>query len=715
MEPTLDQFDAAIAKAQAAGDNAAVSEITQARQSRYAQAYTKASAAGDVGAADELASHYRQNRAGWSRDAANSDPVWISNAKTLYSEVEKKPFEGQDADASEWLKNYMGDFNYRLLGSEKVGLRNTLGIASDVKNFSPQAKAAFLTSMDDFDAFPTFSMEGAGDAAARIATDPSTYIGLGGLGAGEGAVQGAKEAAKIGTKALLKQALKKTLVRGATSAVEGATASAVSDAARQEAEIGAGRMDSFDPTRTLEAAGKGAVVAGTIGTVTGGISAARASRKNKVTALASDAINENSDQAAMKAEHVMELKDSRDAPTNLTKQVKVIDANSIAKDYTDTAASLAKDTNLPTDVKDRIRYALLNPRATSEAELQRLEQSSAEGAAVASAIRKRKISESLTARDEGDDNLVKRGFRRALDFQTYLPPVATRAIQEVFRIPKRFEHINDKILSNRNVAVAQDILNRTGPSSATTGLDVLKDSVSRARITAANAVKAQEAQKLQKVQAQKASQSLQKEGFDILHDKPLGEAADWLDANRGNLTADQYKSYAKELIAKKKALDAAAAKSAKAKTPSGNNPVPKVPRAPKSTPAGTTGPLVSGEFPTAGIKVETTPIEPKTGVRDHVLHARGRSEIQQMEKDVLAKAEGMPQGSKLRVAHEGYIRALRTYAKNDQKLRDEALDAAMEHLSPDEQDTLWANVKGLDQRFKTMTPDDLREAVKKAK
>jgi hypothetical protein len=244
---------------------------------------------------------------------------------------------------------------------------------------------------------------------------------------------------------------------------------------------------------------------------------------------------------------------------------------------------------------------------------------------------------------------------------------------------------------------------------------VLKDSVSRARVAAADAVKAKEAEKLQKTQARTASQSLQKEGFDILQDKPLGEAADWLDANRGNLTADQYKSYAKELIAKKKALDAAAAKAAKAKTPTGNIPAPKAPAAPKSARAGTTGPLVSGEFPNAGIKVETTPIAPKTGVRDHVLHARGRSEIQQMEKDVLSKAESMPQGSKLRVAHEGYIRALRTYAKNDQKLRDEALDAAMEHLSPDEQDTLWANVKGLDQRFKTLTPDDLREAVKKAK
>jgi hypothetical protein len=714
MEPTLDQFDAAIAKAQAAGDNAAVSEITQARQSRYAQAYTKASAAGDVGAADELASHYRQNRSGWSRDAANSDPVWISNAKTLYSEVEKKPFEGQDADASEWLKNYMGDFNYRLLGSEKVGLRNTLGIASDVKNFSPQAKAAFLTSMDDFDALPTFSMEGAGDAAARIATDPSTYIGLGGLGAGEGAVQGAKEAAKIGTKALLKQALKKTLVRGATSAVEGATASAVSDAARQEAEIGAGREDSFDPTRATKAAGIGALGAGITGGLTGGISAARAYRKNKVTALASNKINENPDLAAMEAEHVTDLSTLRGDPTKRRDTVSVKEANAVAKDYLDEATSLAKDAKLPTEVKDRIRAATLNPRATPEAELQRLEQTSAEGAAVASAVRKMKLSESLTARDEGQDNFVKRGIRQGLDFLP-VPPVIARTIQQVLRAPKRSELINDSILSKRNLAVAQDILNRTGPSSATTGLDVLKDSVSRARTAAADAVKAKEAQKLQKTQAQAASQSLQKAGFDVLHDKPLGEAADWLDANRGNLTADQYKSYAKELIAKKKALDAAAAKAAKAKTPSGNNPAPRAPRAPKSTPAGTTGPLVSGEFPTAGIKVETTPVEPKTGVRDYVLHARGRSEIQGMEKDVLAKAEQMPAGSKLRVAHEGYIRALRTYAKNDQKLRDEALDAAMEHLSPDEQDTLWANVKGLDQRFKTMTPDDLREAVKKAK
>src|SRR5690349_13140814 len=100
MDYTLDQFNEAIGKAQAAGDDAAVAEITQARQAKFAQAYDKASAAGDVNAAEEIAGHYRQNRQDWSRDTANSDPVWISNAKTLYNEVEKKPFEGDDAAAS---------------------------------------------------------------------------------------------------------------------------------------------------------------------------------------------------------------------------------------------------------------------------------------------------------------------------------------------------------------------------------------------------------------------------------------------------------------------------------------------------------------------------------------------------------------------------------------------------------------------------------------
>jgi hypothetical protein len=682
MEPTLDQFDAAIAKAQTAGDDAAVKEITQARQSRFAQAYEKASAAGDVGAADEIAGHYRQNRQGWSRETANTDPVWLSNAKALYAEVEKKPFEGNDAAASDWLKGYMGDFNYRLLGSEKVGLRNTIGIARDVQNFSPRGKAAFLAAMDDFDALPSFSMEGAKDAAVRMATDPSTYIGLGGLGIGEGAVQGAKEAAKIGTQQLLKAAIKKTIARSATAAIEGATQAAVTDTARQEAEIGAGRLEDFDPTRTLEEAGRGAKVGGLVGGLTGAVSAARASRANKVTALASDKINDNADLAAMEAEHVTDLSNLKGEPTKRRNAVTVKEANAVAKDYLDEATMLAKDANLPTDVKDRIEFAAKNPRATPEAELQRLEQGSREGAAVASAIRKMKLSESLTARDEGQDSIVKRGLRRVLDWQTVIPPAAARAVQEVLRAPKRSELINDSILSKRNIAVAQDILQRTGPSSATTGLDVLQDSVKRARIVKENALKAKADEKLAKDQAKAASQSLQKDGFDLLQEKDLGPAADWLDANRTNLTADQYQSYAQKLIARKKALDKVAAKAA-----------PKPPRAPRQTA------LQSIEFPRAGITMgDAVPNPNPIRMRDQYNY--GAKGINMLEEEVLSKAREMPVGSKLRQAHEKYIRTLRQSAKNNQGLRDDALDAAMEGLSEKEQDILYANVRKLDERFK---------------
>jgi hypothetical protein len=691
MEPTIDQHQAALANAQAAGDDAAVARISKKIRDAHAGAYQAASEAGDVQAADRIAAKYRETRgADWSRESANSDPMWINNAKTLYSEVEKKPFEGDDKTAAEWLKGYMSDFNYRLLGSEKLGLRNTLGIAGDVKNFSPKAKAAFLTSMDDFDALPTFSGEGAVEAGKRVLTDPSTLIGIGGLGAGEAAVQGAKEAAMIGTKQLLKSALRRVVARSATAAVEGAAASGLTDAARQEAEIGGGREQEFDPMRTVKAAGTGAAVAGTIGAVTGGVSAARASRKNKVVALASDKINKDSDMAAMEAEHVMDLKGALDDPTKRRNTITVKEANAVAKDYSDTAVSLAKRSKLSRVVKEQIQDASLNPRATSERELQRLEQGSTEGAAVASAIRKMKLSESLTARDEGGDNIVKRGIRGALDFIP-MPPALARAGQQILRAPKRSELINDSILSKRNVAVAQNVLDRTGPSSASTGLDVLRDRANRARILDETTAKAQDLAKVAAQNRKVAAQNLQKEGFDVLQDGDLGKAADWLDANRDNLTAGQYQSYAQKLIAKKKALD----KAAGIKSPTGNKPAPKAPRAPQSARAGTA--------------------EPGTDIRDIKKYELGTARIQKMEEDVLNTAKGMPAGSKLRVAHEGYIRALRTTAKKDQGLRDEALDAAMEHLSPDEQDILWANVQKLDEHFKTMTADDLKKAVKKAK
>ena len=54
--------------------------------------------------------------------------------------------------------------------SEALGARSTIGIDLYVKDFSPKAKSAFLSSMGDFDALPVFSGEGALAAAGRIAT-----------------------------------------------------------------------------------------------------------------------------------------------------------------------------------------------------------------------------------------------------------------------------------------------------------------------------------------------------------------------------------------------------------------------------------------------------------------------------------------------------------------------------------------------------------------
>ena len=485
MAYTIEQHQQALEKAQAAGDEAAVARISQKIRDAHAGAYDKATEAGDIDAAERIATKYREARGDtWSRESANSDPVWVKNAKTLYQEVEKKPFEGDDATAAEWLKGYMSDFNYRLLGSEKLGLRNTIGISQDVKNFSPKGKAAFLTAMDDFDALPTFSGEGFVEAGKRVLTDPSTLVGIGGLGGGEAAVQGAKQAAKMGVKALIKAGTKKALTSAATSAAEGAVYAGAQDAARQNAEINAGREDEFDPMRTAKAAGTGALVAGAPALVVGGGRAVINRELHDVTAQAADKVRKNADTAAMEAEHVLDLKAQRDAPTNLRQHVTVSDANAVSKNYKDSAVALAQRAKLNRTVKEKIQDAVRNPRATTEAQLDDLAMSSPEGAAVAQAVRKSKVANAVTARGETEDNVVKRTIRHGVDYLP-IPPVLARTIQHVLRAPTRTEHINSRVLSKKSVKVAEEVLKQTGPSSATTGMDNLEGIVAASRRKAA--------------------------------------------------------------------------------------------------------------------------------------------------------------------------------------------------------------------------------------
>lgn len=289
MAYTIEQYQKALGQAQAAGDDAAVADLSKRMEgARYLDAYHRAAADNNIEATEDLAQRYRETRGSWSRADARSDPMWVKNARTLHKDVTKKDFTGDDQEAADWLSDYMSDFNYRLvplevpeglplplpgmstminMAGKAIGAeKGTLNIASDVQNFSKEGKAAFLAAMDDFDALPA-SMEGTGELAKRVVTDPSTVVGAGTFGIGTGVAQGAKEVAKQGLKQALKFGAKQAAKAGAISAGEGAVYGGTSEALRQKAEIGAGGREDYDPEQIAKSAGTAAAVSGVAGTV----------------------------------------------------------------------------------------------------------------------------------------------------------------------------------------------------------------------------------------------------------------------------------------------------------------------------------------------------------------------------------------------------------------------------------------------------------------
>ena len=97
----------------------------------------------------------------------------------------------------------------------------------------------------------------------RIAADPTSWIGLGTLGAGTVAAQGGKIAAKAGIKALIKN---RTFKAGAIGAGEAGAYTAADDLGRQETE----NPDAdYDFGRGAKAFGTGAVLGGAIGGTVG--------------------------------------------------------------------------------------------------------------------------------------------------------------------------------------------------------------------------------------------------------------------------------------------------------------------------------------------------------------------------------------------------------------------------------------------------------------
>ena len=206
-----------------------------------------------------------------TEESLKQNPEWIEASRSIYkwNEGEDAPDLETDEDYANYGLNYMGMFNYNL---PKMGVE-----AKQLETATDQQKQDFITLMDMYDQKAS-SWAGAGRLLKGLALDPTTYFGIGTLGAGTAGAQAVKQAIKEGVK----QATKAGAKQGAKiGSIEGAVYSAADNYGRQSARINAGVQEDFNLEESAKAAGVGAVAGSVLGGVTGGVIGNVQARINK--------------------------------------------------------------------------------------------------------------------------------------------------------------------------------------------------------------------------------------------------------------------------------------------------------------------------------------------------------------------------------------------------------------------------------------------------
>ena len=190
-------------------------------------------------------------------DLGRNKPV-LNSYKRFWESKNGKPWEGTEEELAEDYKSTMGWFDYNLVSMGDIAL--------DAQGWSDEQLKDFGIMMDGYDKLDLGAWSTVKNVG-RIAADPTSWIGLGTLGAGTVAAQGGKIAAKSGIKALIKNRLSnKTIKAGAIGAGEAGAYTAADDLGRQETE---NPNADYDLGRGAKAFGTGAVLGGAIGGTVG--------------------------------------------------------------------------------------------------------------------------------------------------------------------------------------------------------------------------------------------------------------------------------------------------------------------------------------------------------------------------------------------------------------------------------------------------------------
>ena len=184
--------------------------------------------------------------------------VWTSSSKHLYELFSKPGSRGRNTRFNEKQKTPKSDEEYARWGVEFMGSfnYNMAKMAGDymaLRNMDEETATRFYLMMEMYDRLPNFTWNGTKRMFKGIATDPTTYAGLGTLGLGFVGRAGTKQI----TKNRLMEVLKNKASPYVIGAVEGGVYTGLDDAIRQGVTMEAGLQDEFDPSRTAQAAGVG--------------------------------------------------------------------------------------------------------------------------------------------------------------------------------------------------------------------------------------------------------------------------------------------------------------------------------------------------------------------------------------------------------------------------------------------------------------------------
>jgi len=192
-----------------------------------------------------------------THDELRSSQLWRQAAEVISSNAAETDtalsfaFDPETDDPADWLIDYMGQFNHNIV--------NTAEIGASIDGWSPETKQAFAQAYQLYETLPMVSTEGASQFFQGLASDPTTYVGL---GVGKLA---AMAAGKIVTKEIAKKAINSAV--GQTTIVgmtEGAVFGAGDDIARQNVEVSVGLKDEYSLMQTGRSTAIGTLAGGAL-------------------------------------------------------------------------------------------------------------------------------------------------------------------------------------------------------------------------------------------------------------------------------------------------------------------------------------------------------------------------------------------------------------------------------------------------------------------